>query len=456
MVGMGKRFLPMVVGFAAAGGLIVWIGPAPPHVTTLRGVLFLYALAMSQVALVAGSSALAALGAWWLMKPRTARLVWPIASRAVWVVPLYLFLAVGSAWAVVAAVLLTLGIVHVGRNTQSAVPQKSTLSSGWQVVSCVVAGAAIELTVLAAGTRRAREAAPLAALAALIIGWRATKPGPSGHPARGLITIFVAFVLTSGALVWRVIVPGDDGFLGYPVDPAIAASLYTLQKTFGGASPVPYVPNMPAVAKGGDADVQVKGMAHRGIYLWPDVKKETTLVPPLPMLGPRAFGKHRQTALTIPFYGAYWFFRPPYLQPPVGSLEVHGSPLLRQFLSNDRSPLWEEAHQSLQTAFDLSCCSRIDVDISNGDRQAELIEIGLTLVDTSQLPHVRQLLGVRRLASKPVGSAAAETLRFHIPQKARIRRMTELVVRFRLVWPRVAESAQVAIERFRLVPAETR
>ena len=67
--------------------------------------------------------------------------------------------------------------------------------------------------------------------------------------------------------------------------------------------------------KGEATNVNVPGTPHLGIILWPDVKKETTLVPPLPTLGRKAL-KNRKQALTIPFYGAYWFYRPPYLQPP--------------------------------------------------------------------------------------------------------------------------------------------
>ena len=232
--------------------------------------------------------------------------------------------------------------------------------------------------------------------------------------------------------------------------------LFTLQKTFGGAAFVPFVPNRTLPIERRNSQVEVAGMAHRGIYLWPDVKKDATLVPPLPNLGRLAFGKDRKTPLTIPFYGAYWFFRHPYRQPPIGSLVVHGSPTVRQFVSNDNSPLWEEAHQNLQTSFDLSCCTRIEVDVTNADRQPELIEIELTLVDSSRLPHIIQPLGTKRLVTRPDKLAVPETLSYSLPPKAKIKTMNELVVRFRLVTPRWAESAQVAIERFRLVPKAPR
>jgi hypothetical protein len=458
-----KNWIPAGAGFLAPGVAIAWLNPFPPPAKTLEAVLFIYAMALIYTLIVLGLSAGAALLTWFVIRvvdrkrPPPPRMTWRIASRAVWMIPLYLFTVVKSPWAVVATVLLVLGLVHVLRNLQPAAPQRPALSSGWKVFSCVVAGGAIEGGLIATGVERQSEAVLIVAAATLIVSWLATRSGRSGHPSRGLVTIFFAIVFSSGALVRRVGIQAGDGFLGFPVDPAVAASLYALQKSFGGGPVTPFVPNQKElVERGGDANVNIQGMAHRGIFLWPEVKKdEVVLVPPLPHLGRKIFGKDRNAQLTIPFYGAYWFFRPPFEHPPLGSLVMHGSPAIRSFLSNDGSPLWEEAHQDLQTNLDLSGCSRIEMDIKNADHRPELLEIELLMVDRSRWKDT-QSLGRKRPVTAPAATAMNETLEYPIPPKSRAKNIVELVVRFHLVAPRLQESAQVEIERFRLVPKARR
>lgn len=455
------NWIPALAGWFAALILVSLMRPFPPRVSTLREVLFLYLAALFQVLLVALAASISSLIMWWIVKilrrgKGSERLTWGVASRAVWLIPLYTFSQVNSFWAVVAAVMAVLGLVFVLKNLQPLVVQSPALSSTGRMLGCVVAAAALELGFVAFGGWRMSQAVLLFALAALIVAWQATKAGKHGHPARGLITMFLALVFASGALVSRAgLSAGDGGFLGLLGDTAIEVSLSALQKTFGGdGRPVPLAPDRKEVAKKADAKVSVPGAAHLGIYLWPDVKKETTLVPPLPNLGRMAFGKDHKTPLTIPFYGAYWFFRPPYRQPPFGSLVVHGSPAVRQFLSNDGSPLSEEAHQNLQTSFDLSCCRGIEVDITNADPHPDLVEVELTLVEFSfkRGGMKRQSLGRKQLLTRPGSVALPETLLFEIPPQSRITKMDELIVHFRLVAPRWSESAQVAIERFRLIP----
>ncbi|HEY3744363.1 MAG TPA: hypothetical protein VGL53_31180 [Bryobacteraceae bacterium] len=451
-----KNWIPAGAGFLAAAIVIAWLSPGPPRAVSLKAVLFIYALALAYTLLILGVTAAAAFLAWLAIhlvhtKHPPPRITWRIASRAVWFLPLYLFAAAKSGWAIVAAVLLTLGIVHVLRNLQPASQRRTALSSGWKIFSCVVAGAAIEGAIVATGIERIRPAIPIVAAATLIVAWHATKSGRSGHPSRGLVTLFAALVLTCGALVRRVGIAPGDGLFGNPVDPAISASLYALQKSFGGGPATPFAPNkMEASDRKGDENVNVPGMPHRGIILWPDVKKETTLVPPLLTLGRKAL-KNRKQTLTIPFYGAYWFYRPPYLQPPFDSLVLHGSPAIHSFLSNDGSPLTEEAHQDLQTNLDLSWCSRIELDVQNADHRPELLDIELLIVDRTHWKDT-QSLGRMPLASRPRETAVPETILYPMSPTARAKNIVEFIVRFHLLPPRGQESAQVELERFRLVP----
>jgi len=450
-----KDWGPAAAGFIAGAITISLIRPTPPPVRTLEGVLGIYMMSLVVILFVVGISAAAADITWFIMRQMNRanpppRLTWGIASRASWIVPLYLFTTVRSAWAVVVIALLTLGVVYVLRNLQNPTKQTPALSSDRRVQACVMAGAAIEAGLVAAGTYHPIQANFLIALATFIIAWNSTTRGKHGHPARGMIVIFIALVLSSGALVRRTRIMPGDALFGMPADPAIAASLYTLQKAFGEGPAIPFMPNVP---EGGDRKkVDVEGLAHRGIYLWPEKKKEVTLVPPLPNLGRMVFGKDHQTPLTIPFYGVYWFFRFPYRQPPPDSLIVHGSPAVRQFLSNDRSPLWEEAHQDLKTAFDLSCCNRIEVDVTNAEKHAELVEIELVLVNHGKRGKVDQPLGKMHLVTRPEKIAVPETVPFVIPAKSKIKVFDELLVKMRMMTPLSMDSAQVAIERFRLIP----
>lgn len=452
-----RNWLPAGAGFLAAAIVIAWLNPVPPRADSLKVVLLIYFLALTYTLLVLGTTAAVAFLAWLAIRftaskrPPPPRITWRIASRAVWLLPLYLFAAAKSGWAIIAAILLTLGIVHVLRNLQPASPQRTALSSGWKVFSCVVAGAAIEAALIATGTERARAAIPIVVTATLIVAWHATRAGRSGHPSRGLVTLFAALVLTCGALVRRVGLAPGDGFLGFPVDPAISASVIALQKSFGGGPPALLATNkMEATDQKGNSNVTIPGTPQRGIILWPDVKKETTLVPPLPSLGHKSL-KNRKQALTIPFYGAYWFYRAPYLQPPFGSLILHGSPAVHSFLSNDGSPLTEEAHQDLQTNLDLSWCSRIELDVQNADHHPELLEIELLMVDRTHWKDT-QSLGRMPLSTRPRQTAIPETILYPIPLTARAKNVVEFIVRFYLLPPRGQESAQVELERFRLVP----
>src|SRR5262249_51338951 len=108
--------------------------------------------------------------------------------------------------------------------------------------------------------------------------------------------------------------------------------------------------------------------------------------------------------------------------------------------------------QNITRSFDLGCCSRIEIDVTNADERAELVEIELLVHDSAKFSASAQTLGTHRLQTKPDSGSKPETLAFDIPSRTKVKTFDELIVRFRLVWPRYNDSAQVAIERFRLVP----
>jgi hypothetical protein len=55
---------------------------------------------------------------------------------------------------------------------------------------------------------------------------------------------------------------------------------------------------------------------HTGIILLPEHEQHVTLVPPLPSMPRDLFDERHQNPVSIPFYGAYWFFKLPDTKPP--------------------------------------------------------------------------------------------------------------------------------------------
>ena len=190
------------------------------------------------------------------------------------------------------------------------------------------------------------------------------------------------------------------------------------------------------------------------------MKREVTLVPPLPNLGLRVFGKDRVTPLDIPFYGVYWFFRPPYSRPPPDSITVYGSPAVRRFSNNDLHQLAQEARQNLQRSFDLSCCSRIDVEVTNADPWPNLVSVELQVSDSLRPGTSPLSLGLRPMKSRVLNDVAVkEMLEFAMPTVTpswAIRKFDEVAVQFHLKGARQHDSARMAVERFRLIPRRAR
>jgi hypothetical protein len=105
----------------------------------------------------------------------------------------------------------------------------------------------------------------------------------------------------------------------------------------------------------GDTAAIVDGESWPGVVLWPDVKKYVTLVAPLPRTGLSLFQTKKLDSLSIPFYGAYWYFKGPG-EPPENCFVTHGDPSRQSFRSTDLTPLTMEARQNFGRAIELSCC----------------------------------------------------------------------------------------------------
>lgn len=200
--------------------------------------------------------------------------------------------------------------------------------------------------------------------------------------------------------------------------------------------------------------------SYSGLILRPEIKEDITIAPPLARR--RVFdGKpNEQNAdpVSIPFYGAYWFFRASDKTLPTDAIESRGDPASTSFRTTDFTPMSMEARQNFGSLIELSCCRAIELIISNGDRRPGTVGVELILSNTRLSGQPRQSLG-----TLPVNSTlrwfpgdnrppVAEVLSFRLPAQSAILSFDEAIVRFELKFPREQWSAKIAIEKFRLIP----
>ncbi|MCX6594372.1 MAG: hypothetical protein NTZ56_22890 [Acidobacteria bacterium] len=223
------------------------------------------------------------------------------------------------------------------------------------------------------------------------------------------------------------------------------------------ASPTP--PPQEAAGRGSArAGESSEGGTHDGVIILPEEEPHTVLVPPLPALRPNLFHSPDQEPLSIPFFGVYWLFKFPDRRPPPGSMVKRGTPETLKFRSTDWRPLILEGRQNLGQSIDVSCCSRIEMDISNADIYPGTVQAALTLIDTASPGQPGWKLPRAPVTSfRGFGSEAAvpETLVFPFASQEADRplvRFDELHIRFQLDHGRAHASPRMAIRRFRLVP----
>jgi len=196
------------------------------------------------------------------------------------------------------------------------------------------------------------------------------------------------------------------------------------------------------------------GGDHTGVILLPERQQHTTLVPPLPSMRSDLFDAKHQNPLSIPFYGAYWFFKLPDTAPPRDSYVTHGNPTEMTFYAPDGRLLIMEADQNLGKLIDLACCREVRIEIENADRYPGTVSIELVLVNSREGQKGSISLGSAPVTSAPgdPDSPLIETLTFPVPRYAPIRQFDELMIRFPRQRPRMNHSAKIAINRFVLVP----
>lgn len=231
-----------------------------------------------------------------------------------------------------------------------------------------------------------------------------------------------------------------------------------LQLPFGGGDRYrpPDANTAPAASsdKEGGAKTADNSGDHTGVILLPEKQQHTTLVPPLPSMTSNLFDAKHPNPISIPFYGAYWFFKLPDSKPPPDSYVTHGTPTEMTFYAPDSRPLTMEAHQDLGKLINLACCREIRIEIENADRYPGTVSMELVLVNSREGQQGEVSLGSAPVTSAPGDPQAPtrETLTFPIPANPAIRQFDELTIRFPRQRQRSNRSAKVAIVRFVLVP----
>ncbi len=203
--------------------------------------------------------------------------------------------------------------------------------------------------------------------------------------------------------------------------------------------------------------VNITDKSFPGVVLFPETEPPKALVAPQPhslfAVHPADFPKPS----TIPFTGEYWMFKPPSARPPGTSYSRKGTPLALSFVTTDHRPLFMEAHQKLEHAIDLRCCSGIQIAILNIDRYPGTVTLEVVLIDDAA--QRSESLGTAEVTSRPAGQRwnlsgfpAPETLEFAVPGSTALREFNEIKVVFHRASLREDRSARISIERFLLLP----
>ena len=210
-------------------------------------------------------------------------------------------------------------------------------------------------------------------------------------------------------------------------------------------------------------DRVTRGNDYFSVILLPPLKKKE-VAPPRPVPPTQVPGNGSMTKpVVIPFNGPYWYFQPPTQRPGIEAHVAHGKPTEENIHSTDGEMLLMEAHQTLITPIELSCCREIDVALTNADTRPGTILVSVILRDSLTSGSLPLILRDQPIVSSEETHIAAsrgpvnELLRFPINRvdpllfPNRLQQFDEITVIF-LPQGRRATGAKVAVKQFTLVP----
>jgi hypothetical protein len=365
-----------------------------------------------------------------------------VACVASWLPPLFIFYRQQSPWAAAIAAVLAVTLARV-MLVRGDPPDPEAIRT---LAPAVSAGLCLELAVAAIAGSAWRACAVAIAAAAAFLTWILTSRSVWRHPAlrttkprkiRVIPALLLGVSFSAGGLTPYLAHPHGSGNGGHG-----SGEDELVRVLFGRPAHKSATTKVLEHRPAGETRAIVDGESWPGVVLWPDVQKYVTLVPPLPRAGLSLFQTKPLDTLSIPFYGAYWYFKGPG-DPPNNSFVTHGDPAKMSFRSTDFGPLTMEARQNFGRLVDLSCCSAIGVMLENGDHYFATINVEVELRNSTIAESPWMTLG-----EVPLSAAKVQTLRFPVPARLRTSRFDEIQVRFHLLQPRADRSARVAIRRF--------
>jgi hypothetical protein len=284
----------------------------------------------------------------------------------------------------------------------------------------------------------------------------AKSGGASARPKLG-------FLRSAGSLFGSLLgYKSQTGGQGRPADEAASTRPYlALQALFGGAGTATGSESSSLERKSKNRMLTALAAtdSYPGMILRPEIKDVRIVAP---VARREVFDENpnerRADPVSIPFYGAYWFFKASDKTLPADAVESRGDPASMTFKTTDFTPISMEARQNFGSLIDLSCCRAIELVIVNGDRRPGTVAVELILSNTGLPGQPRQSLGILPVIStlrwfpgddRP---PMREVLSFRLPAQTAIQRFDEAIIRFELRSPRERWSAKIAIEKFRLIP----
>jgi len=322
--------------------------------------------------------------------------------------------------------------------------QPTVEASGFAIALCIYASGA------ALFNRSNYTAAALLASAAALFAWkRIAAPRHSldtaheyKRAALRLASVFLpALLMTFWALLDGVAHRDQPG----ASNPALTLSEGRTQTAKFGKPPAQQASNSTLGASG-----------YESIILWP-VPEKKQIIPPLPapsnLLAPGT-----TKPLVIRFDAPYWYFQRPSNRPGPRAHQAHGTPLLADIQARNLIPLIMEAHQNLGTSIPVPRCREIDVTILNRDNRRGTLNLALLLSNSAAPSRPALYLGQQPVVTSQPGhftvkaAALSETLRFPVPQPAKMRNFDEITVMFLPDDANFDIGPKLAIQDFQLLP----
>ena len=481
---------PPLVGLLAAACLAFFRCPVPPSHSLSWASLFGTATAYVLSAFMAGPIAMITMYA--IFRRRAELDIRDVtlrtASAAVWFAPLVIFLSERSMWAITAAGVLAASETRLLRSYHDAMLG----GSGPGALDGLPPGEIFHLlpsralrrlpfsALCASATAQAGGVAGLAGyplpgamllgISTAVVAWssgamRGWGQQQSTSLARSAFRVTLILVLattfTAASLTRYLEVKRGSGWgsAQYSRHKIIKTASSLLDTLFRAPKSRPFRDNLEHASEPrGDSTAIVIGSVHPGVILWPEIRARSMVVPPLPAMGHGLFATRHANPLSIPFFGVYWLFKAPDNRPPDDSFRARGNPAAHTFFTTDHMPMLMEANQNLGTLIDLSCCSKIQLAISNADPYPGSVSLELILVNTTLPSRPSQSLGSTEVKSKPRwrpfddGAPLSETLTFALPATSSLRNFDEVKISFHLDAVRAETAARIAIERFLFVP----